>query len=404
MTVSYGQMKKITVSRPVTFPDVLRIRRYERAPELGPKILFFSGGTALTDISRLLKKYTHNSIHLVTPFDSGGSSAILRSAFDMPAVGDLRSRLMALADDTISGQPEVFQLFAYRLPKDQKRKELLAQLHAIAAGKDPRIKVIKNPMRNLICTHLQMFIEAMPDKFDLKGASIGNLLIAAGYLNNRCQLDQVIFMFSKLVNVQGQVATTVNDRLHLAARLENGKTILGQHNITGKEVGPLDSPIADFYLTQSLDKDQPTTARLQKKKRKLINQADLICFPPGSFYSSLAANLLPKGVGAAIRDTDCPKVYFPSLGEDPERIGMSLDDTVFKLLDILRKDAGEDCPADKLLNFVFIDSENGCDLLPMTKSKLTKAGIHVIDIRLITPQSTPYYEPNLLVSSLLSLT
>lgn len=397
-------MKKITVTRQITLPDVLRIRRYERAPELGPKVLFFSGGTALNDTSKLLKKYTHNSIHLVTPFDSGGSSAILRSAFDMPAVGDLRSRLMALADDTISGQPEVFQLFAYRLPKDQKRKELLAQLQTIASGKDVRIKAIKNPMRNLICTHLQMFMDAMPDKFDLKGASIGNLIIAGGYLNNRRQLDQVIFMFSKLVNVQGQVATTVNDTLHLAARLADGKTLVGQHLITGKEVSPLDSTIEDFFLTNSLDNNKPAHATLQKKKRKLIMDAELICFPPGSFYTSIAANLLPKGVGAAVRDNPCPKVYFPSLGNDPERIGMSLDDTIFKLLEILKKDAGADCPADKLLNFIFIDSENGQDLKRATKAKLKKANIHVIDTRLITPQSAPYYEPSLLVSSLLSLT
>ncbi|MDV7338229.1 GAK system CofD-like protein [Terasakiella sp. A23] len=397
-------MKKVTVCRQVTLPDLLRIRRYERAPELGPKVLFFSGGTALTDISRLLKKYTHNSIHLVTPFDSGGSSAILRSAFDMPAVGDLRSRLMALADDTISGHPEVFQLFAYRLPKDEKRKELISRLNAMASGKDARVKVIKNPMRNLICNHLQMFIDAMPEKFNLKGASIGNLIIAGGYLNNNRQLDQVIFMFSKLVNVQGQVATTVNDRLHLAAKLENGETLVGQHLITGKEVSPLDSPIVDFYLAESLDSDKEATAVLQKKKRELINDAEIICYPPGSFYTSLAANLLPKGVGAVVRDNPCPKVYFPSLGNDPECIGMSLDDTIFKLIEILRKDAGEDCPANKLLNFIFIDTTNGVDLKRDTKIKLKKAGIHVIDTRLVTPQSAPYYEPQLLVSGLLSLT
>ncbi len=68
---------------------------YESNPDAGPKLLFFSGGTALNGLSQVLKRYTHNSIHLVTPFDSGGSSAVLREAFDMPAVGDLRSRMMA---------------------------------------------------------------------------------------------------------------------------------------------------------------------------------------------------------------------------------------------------------------------------------------------------------------------
>ena len=81
-------MTKIRVCRTASIPDPLRISRYQKIPELGPRILFFSGGTALTGLSRELKKFTHNSIHFVSPFDSGGSSAKLRHAFDMPAIGD----------------------------------------------------------------------------------------------------------------------------------------------------------------------------------------------------------------------------------------------------------------------------------------------------------------------------
>ena len=68
------------ISRSARLPDPLRIARCRRAPELGPRVLFFSGGTALRDTSRKLVGYTHNSIHLITPFDSGGSSAHLRRA------------------------------------------------------------------------------------------------------------------------------------------------------------------------------------------------------------------------------------------------------------------------------------------------------------------------------------
>ncbi|MEG6550492.1 2-phospho-L-lactate transferase CofD family protein, partial [Desulfocurvibacter africanus] len=89
---------RILVSRTTTLPDPIKLARFLRAPELGPKVLFFTGGTALKALSRRIIDYTHNSIHLITPFDSGGSSAKLRAAFDMPAVGDLRNRLMALAD------------------------------------------------------------------------------------------------------------------------------------------------------------------------------------------------------------------------------------------------------------------------------------------------------------------
>ena len=65
-----------------------------------PKIVFFSGGTALREVASCLTQYTKNATYLITPFDSGGSSAVLRQAFSMPAVGDLRSRLISLADRT----------------------------------------------------------------------------------------------------------------------------------------------------------------------------------------------------------------------------------------------------------------------------------------------------------------
>ena len=74
----------LTITRTVQLPDKIRLARFARAPELGPKVLFFSGGSALNPLSRRLINYTHNSIHLITPFDSGGSSAVLRKAFGMP--------------------------------------------------------------------------------------------------------------------------------------------------------------------------------------------------------------------------------------------------------------------------------------------------------------------------------
>ena len=105
----------IRLTRTIRLPDQRKLARLARAPELGPNILFFSGGSALNPLCRVLVRYTHNSTHLITPFDSGGSSAALRKAFNMPAVGDLRNRMMALADRTVQGNPEVSRLFRHPL-------------------------------------------------------------------------------------------------------------------------------------------------------------------------------------------------------------------------------------------------------------------------------------------------
>jgi CofD-related protein of GAK system len=394
----------VRITRTVVLPDQVKLSRYLKTPELGPRILFFSGGTALTSTSRVIKRYTHNSIHLVTPFDSGGSSAKLRRAFSMPSIGDLRSRLIALADENITGHPEVYELFTYRFPADQTAAALLDKLDLMIRGKDPLVAAISNPMRRLIRNQLGYFREAMPDGFDLRGASTGNLILAGGYLNNHKHLDPIIFLFAKLVNVQGTVLAVVNDDLHLAAELEDGSCVTGQHRLTGKEVAPLKSPVSRLFLSSHPDKPVPAKADMRKKYCKLIQQAELICYPPGSFYTSLIASLLPTGVGAAIAGTDCPKVYIPNLGQDPEQIGMTLDKSVLTLLDYLRADNPAGCPNRKLLNFVLVDSKRGNYTSSLSAAAMQELGVRIIDTRLISRRSAPYYDAELLVSTLLSLT
>jgi CofD-related protein of GAK system len=244
----------------------------------------------------------------------------------------------------------------------------------------------------------------MPEGFDLRGASTGNLILAGGYLNNHQQLDPIIFLFSKLVNVLGTVRTIVNDNLHLAAKLEDGSCVVGQHRLTGKEVAPLNSPIRQLFLSSHPDKCVPARPEIRKKNRKLIEQAELICYPPGSFYSSLVANLLPMGVGSAIAASDCPKVYCPNLERDPEQIGMTVDSSVLTLLDYLRADVSESTGNDKLLNFVLIDSQHGQYPSALSSGLMQELGIQIIDTRLVTRKSVPHYDAKLLVSTLLSLT
>lgn len=396
-------MSSIRVTRTAHIPDPIRLSRYRKVPELGPSILFFSGGTALNGASQVLKNYTHNSTHMVTPFDAGGSSAKLRKAFSMPSIGDLRSRQVALADETVTGHPEVYKLFTYRFPQSENNDQLLRQLEAIHKGKDLLIEAISNPMRRLIRNQIGYFLDAKPVSFDLRGASIGNLILAGGYLNNHNHLDPIIFLVAKLLGVLGTVRAVVNDNIHLGADLEDGRRIIGQHLLTGKEVAPLDSPIKRLFLTQHEEKFVPAESEIRKKNRKLIERAELICFPPGSFYSSMIANLLPTGVGSAVAVNEGVKVYIPNLGKDPEQIGMTMDQAVLRLIDQLRRDAGSECPNNKLLNFILMDSKQGKYQSSLSKSLMNELGVQIIDTKLVSKHSAPYYDNNMLVEALLSL-
>ncbi len=169
-------------------------------------------------------------------------------------------------------------------------------------------------------------------------------------------------------------------------------------------MSPLTSPVKRLFLSQWLDRYTPASCLLKGKNRKLIESADLICYPHGSFYSSMLANLLPKGVGRAIAGRNCPKVYIPNQGKDPEQIGMNHELMINTLLSQLRVDAGANCATRRLLNFIMIDSKRGRGFSPAALKQAGDLGIQIIDTPLLSKRSAPYYDDELLVSALLSLT
>ncbi|MGB0783784.1 MAG: GAK system CofD-like protein [Marinomonas sp.] len=388
----------LRIWRRMVMPDPIRVHRYQSLPEQGPKVLFFSGGSALNKISRVFKEYTHHSVHLVTPFDSGGSSARLRAAFDIPAVGDLRSRLMALADETVMGQPEVYALFTHRLAVDAEPAVLQAQLQQLVMGEHPLIETIPNPMKSLIQTQLGVTQARIHEDFDLRGASIGNLIMAGGYLNNQQQLDPIVFLFSRLVKALGEVKTTLDASLHLGVELENGDIVLGQHRITGKETDILPSPIKRMWLNKGLRNRMPTNCAIADDRKDAIETADLICYPPGSFYSSLLANLMPEGVGASISANPNPKVYLPNLGVDPEQQGLSMMERVVRLMSTISGDKETAGPY-SVLDYLLLD--DAYDYGELDDALLARLNVTVIKTPLITEKPHKYDE-HLVARALLS--
>lgn len=403
-TAFLSDPQEITIVRQITLPDRLRVNRYRQVPELGPRILFFSGGSALRDISRQLINYTWNSIHLVTPFDSGGSSAGIRQAFSMLSVGDLRNRLMSLADPKVHGNHDIYRLFAHRFSHDASPVELRQELGKMVKGEHPLVASIADPMRKVIRNHLRYFEEQMPEAFDLRGASIGNLILTGGYLNTDESIDTVIFMFSRMVEVRGTVRPIVSTNLHLAAELADGRTIVGQHLLTGKEAQPLTSPISELFLSESVDPPKRAKIEIRNKVKALIDDAELIVYPVGSFYSSLIANLLPDGVGRAIAANQGMKVFLPNPTPDPEMLGLTTEEAIERLLIYLQRDCQQVTSNDKLLNYVLIDSRRGNYPGSFDRDAIRARGLHIIDTPLISDASAPYLDAALVCETLISLT
>jgi CofD-related protein of GAK system len=393
----------LSFTRTIETPDPHRFDPCRYNPGCGPRILFFSGGTSLRETSRELIQYTHNSIHLVAATDSGGSSAVLRDAFGMPAIGDLRQRLLALADHNWAGNAAVFQLFSHRLDKTAPADILRNEIASMKSGGHPLVAAVSEPVQAVIRRLLASFLERMPTGFDLRGANIGNLILAGGYLEQGRRLGPIIRLFSDLVHVRGIVRPITERYLHLAAELESGETLIGQHRLTGKEAPPIQAPVRRIFLTSSLDERIEVDIPLAAEIAGLISRADLICYPMGSFYSSLLANLFLRGMGSAIRANPCPKVFIPNTWEDPELIGKTLDDQVKELLRCLKKDDPQGIADSEVLNLVLVDGGHVGYRGGLDGRSLQKRGIEVADCRLVSPLRHPLIDERLLVPMVLSL-
>ncbi|MCR4665913.1 MAG: GAK system CofD-like protein [Desulfovibrio sp.] len=322
-----------------------------------PRLLFFSGGTALREFSRFLARTNPRTIHLITTFDSGGSTAELRRCFAIPAMGDIRNRLLALADtDAVS--PSVFEFFQCRLSVNEESTRLLAFLRSLCSENHAFWDGATLSERRFLTSSLTYILGILPNDFDLRGASLGNLILTALYLQHGRDFVPALAFLHHFLRVQGTVLPIVDESLHLGCELLDGTSVLGQHRFK-----TLPCPIRSIFLTVhdpcraagTIDVCRP---RLTKDAAGRLQEADLICYPMGSFYSSILVNLLVRAVPRTIAERNCPKIFIPNLGFDPETGNMPLLRQIEILLDIMHRDAPF-CDNQDFLNAVLVDRSRG---------------------------------------------
>lgn len=307
---------------------------YSARPTAAP-IVLISGGTAMTASARLLAQYTKHSCHFLSPFDSGGSSAEFRRHFALPALGDLRSRLLALSNTDSPLHRQRAACLSQRMdlnPVDPLATLLhwKSQAAKLAAGEPA--------WQDMFAMTVEFGRQHLPHSFNWRQASLGNLALAAGMVVGGMSLDEVTARANYLLQCRGQARCMVADDLQLKVRLRSGRELVGQHNFTGKQTAALSEPIEQLSLCQEQAPAEAVSCQISEATRALLLQAKLIVLCPGSFYSSLMAQLLPDGVCAAIRDSGARTIYAPNLGHDPELIGCPPQQALTRLQSALAED------------------------------------------------------------------
>ncbi len=253
------------------FPDsdqelvdrLLTHRRLNR----GPKIVAIGGGTGLSTLLRGLKQYSANITAIVTVADDGGSSGRLREEIGVLPPGDIRNCMAALADE----EKLLTELFQYRFQ----------------AGEG------------------------------LTGHSFGNLFLTAMTAITGRDFEKAIAASSKVLAIRGKVLPATLSDVRLWARLEDGRFVEGESNIT--EAGGKISQIGCFP-----ENPPGLPAALQA-----ISEADYIVMGPGSLYTSIIPNLLVPEIREALAKVKVPRIYVCNIMTQPgETDGYSVSDHI----------------------------------------------------------------------------
>src|SRR3989338_4729852 len=194
------------------------------------RIVRIGGGSGGYTLLRGVKKVPPDITAVFTSFDSGGSAGVLRDEFGILPPGDVRSGLLALADE---GQAEILrELFNYRFNNGHSA---------------------------------------------LHGHSFGNLFLAALSSIYGGEIEG-IRKASELLNIKGKVLPVSLDKSHVHERLEDGTEIVGETNIdVPKHDGSL--RIIEVFLEPK--------ARVYEEKEKAIREGDNAVIGAGGVVSPL---------------------------------------------------------------------------------------------------------------------
>ena len=175
---------------------------------VGPDVVALGGGHGLSATLRAARRYAADVTAVVSVADDGGSSGRLRSAFDIPAPGDLRRCLVALADESL--WTAVFE-------------------HRFQAG-------------------------------ELQGHAFGNLLIAA-LADFTGDFEVALAETERLLGLRGRVLPATREPVVLKAEVE-GASVEGQvavsnaGRISGVSLIPPDARTPDAVLEAIAGADQ----------------------------------------------------------------------------------------------------------------------------------------------------
>jgi len=153
---------------------------------------------------------------------------------------------------------------------------------------------------------------------ELAGHTVGNLFLV-GLIDATGNLESSVDAAAEALGVSGTIVPASRDGVVLLASHDEGVT-RGQTAVA-RTVG---------IRFVSLDPPAPPAP---ERALRAINEADVIVIGPGSLFTSVLAACVVPDINRALATSRARKIYVANLRpEDPETLGMSLQDHVDALL------------------------------------------------------------------------
>jgi uncharacterized cofD-like protein len=248
----------------------------------GPRVVAVGGGTGLSTLLRGLKEHTSNLTAVVTVADDGGSSGVLSTELGIPAVGDIRNCIVALAD----AEPLMAALLQYRFPGTEPE-----------GPAEPGLPPLRDADRLSV---------------GLGGHAVGNLLLAALVELEDGDFEEAVREMNRVLAVRGRVVPASATVLTLCAQLRDGTEVEGQSRIARSD------DIDRVWIRP--DSVKPTGDALAA-----IREADIVVIGPGSLYTSILPALLVPGIAEAIAASGALVVFACNVATQPgETRGLDL--------------------------------------------------------------------------------
>ncbi|KAJ3243775.1 hypothetical protein HDU77_010262 [Chytriomyces hyalinus] len=221
-----------------------------------PSILLFSGGSAVSAFVPMLQGLTEDICYVMPVSDDGGSTSEIVKVVGGPGIGDIRSRLLGLADTSTPEGKAVHKFLAHRLPSYSSpnvystcpaKAEWLSILEGnhmlwndIPVSHQYSMRAFlfqfnDKVLKQTCGTHIFSMSESNPG-FDFRGASIGNIFLTGCRLFFH-SLEAAIFQFAKTVGCPVPthvlpIISTNDATVAIGVTLRNGQSIFGQCEIS----------------------------------------------------------------------------------------------------------------------------------------------------------------------------